>query len=277
MHIKIFEYHLWRPLTAYGIDHPFFFMHADTIFYTWIALIILCMLAFIGNISLRYPNSKLCYVTEAFVRAFINAINQSFGHCILSYLLFITALFSFIFTCNVLLLIPGCEEPTKDLNTTLALAIVSFLYIQKEAFKTVGLWGYIQEYMKFPFSLLSSNSNYYFILRYLANIVIILANTMIGLVSLPLEILSKIATIVSLSFRLFGNIFGGSMIYGLWNQAISGSILLQCLGIGINMVIMIFFGLFEGLIQAFVFSILSLTYLAMAVQHGEIVEEFLHE
>ena len=73
---------------------------------------------------------------------------------------------------------------------------------------------------------------------------------------------------VSMACRLFGNIYGGAMIVGMWKSAIAGSILLQTLGVitGINMLMVFFFGLFEGFIQAFVFTVLTLTYLAMAVQ-----------
>lgn len=108
-----------------------------------------------------------------------------------------------------------------------------------------------------------------------------MVNLIIGLATLPLEVLSKIATVISLSFRLFGNIFAGSMIFGLLNQAVSGSLLLQMLATfsGAILIVMVFFGIFESAIQAYVFTILSLTYLSMAVQHGEIahVEEPLHD
>jgi F-type H+-transporting ATPase subunit a len=277
--LKIFEYHTWQPLSYFGIYHPFFVLHADTIIYTWVALCIIFIIACIGRWSLHYPQSTIGYLSQSFVRIFIDTIEQSFNRFIYPYFFFITALFSFILICNLLLLLPGGEEPTKDINTTLALGIISFLYTQKEGFKALGFAGYVQEYMKFPFSFISPHARFSPIVQILLNILIFCANCIVGIITLPLEVFGKLATIISLAFRLFGNIFGGSMIYGLWLQAISGSIIWQALAIitGINLIIMLFFGLFESLIQAFVFSILSLTYLSMAVQHGEITEETFHE
>ena len=136
------------------------------------------------------------------------------------------------------------DEPTKDLNTTLALGIISFLYIQIYTVKAHGFKEYLKEYLT-PFFLM-----------------------------LPLNIIGKLATIVSISFRLFGNIFGGSIISHIYLHAIQGSLLLETLGLtlGINLAILIFFGLFEGFLQAFVFAMLSLTYLSIALQ-GEAHED----
>lgn len=79
--------------------------------------------------------------------------------------------------------------------------------------------------------------------------------------------MSKVSSIiVAMSLRLFGNIFGGSIITTLLATAVSGSILLQIGAIGFNLIALFFFGLFESFIQAFVFTVLSLTYLGMAVK-----------
>ena len=130
------------------------------------------------------------------------------------------------------------EEPTTDVNTTLALGLVSFFYTQSAAIKAEGLWSYIKGYFS-PFFLM-----------------------------MPLNVVGKLATIISISFRLFGNIFGGSIITGIWFNAIQGNFLLEIIGLatGINLIIVIFFGLFEGFLQAFVFGMLSLTYLSIALQ-----------
>ena len=82
---------------------------------------------------------------------------------------------------------------------------------------------------------------------------------------LPLNIIGKISSIISVSFRLFGNIFGGSIITKLYFTAIQGSVLFELLGIfsGLNLLIVCFFTLFEGLLQAFVFAMLTLTYLSI--------------
>ena len=73
----------------------------------------------------------------------------------------------------------------------------------------------------------------------------------------PLNIITEIANVVSLSFRLFGNILGGAIIV----MVISFLTRYVILPVGLN----IFFGIFVGTIQAFVFTMLSMTYLAVAI------------
>jgi F-type H+-transporting ATPase subunit a len=237
--VNFLEQHLWTPFSVLGLTHSFFALNKDTILFTWIALGMIIVLAFLGRWSLRYPQSVPGYLAETVIRSFRSMIHQSLDYFDYRYFAFIASLFIFIAVCNILMVFPGFEEPTKDLNTTFALGIIAFLYAQKEGIRAHGIKGYIKEYFQPIF------------------------------VMFPLEIMGKLATIVSLSFRLFGNIFGGSIIASLWKQAASGSIWWQLLGMPVPLIINLFFGLFEGFIQAFVFSILSLTYLAMAVRHEE--------
>jgi F-type H+-transporting ATPase subunit a len=81
----------------------------------------------------------------------------------------------------------------------------------------------------------------------------------------PLNVIGKLSSIISSSFRLFGNIFGGSIITKLYFTAIQTSLLTQLFGIfsGFNILIVLFFTLFEGLLQAFVFAMLTLTFLSL--------------
>jgi F-type H+-transporting ATPase subunit a len=149
----------------------------------------------------------------------------------------------FILLCNALsTLFPWSEEPTTDINTALGLGITSFLYIQWFSIQTKGLWPYIKGYFSPMF------------------------------IMFPLNVVGKLANIVSISFRLFGNIFGGALISKIYHSFIQGSFSLELFGLtsGFNLfVINIYFGLFEGLIQAFVFSMLTMTYLSIALQAGE--------
>ncbi|HVX00614.1 MAG TPA: FoF1 ATP synthase subunit a [Candidatus Babeliaceae bacterium] len=237
--VNILEHHQWTPLEVLGLTHSFFSLNKDTIIFTWVALGIILILSVLGRWFLRYPDTVPGYIAGSVIRAFRGMIYQSLDCFVYRYFAFIAVLFIFIAVCNIIMVLPGVEEPTKDLNTTLALGIISFLYAQKEGIRAHGLMGYIKEYFQPIF------------------------------IMFPLEVMGKLATVVSLSFRLFGNIFGGSIIASLWNNVASSSILWQIIGIPIPLLINLFFGLFEGFIQAFVFSILSLTYLAMAIRHEE--------
>lgn len=264
----IFEQHAWRPLAYFGITHPFFDLSPEPIYATWVALGILTLLALLGRLALKKPHSASGFIARSYVRSFITMTQQSLERTEIRYIFFITSLFTFILTCNWLVLIPGMEEPTKNLNTTLALGLLSFAYTQKEAIKKHGLIPYLNEFFKTPIPLKPRSK--YRVLRALSYSIRIILNTIIGSALLPFELLGKCATIISISFRLFGNIFGGSIIHTLWSKALAGSALFQLLGFlfGINLIILVFFGIFEGAIQAFVFTVLTLTYLTMATQHA---------
>jgi len=90
----------------------------------------------------------------------------------------------------------------------------------------------------------------------------------------PLHIMGKFSSLISISFRLFGNILGGMVISHIWFDFAANSVLLNIINFsGIGLTINLFFGIFEGIIQAFVFAMLSLTYLSLALAHEEHDEE----
>lgn len=228
----------WRPLARFGLTHPFFNLTKETIVHTWIILGLMLLLLLLINWFLRKKGSIVYFLATSFVNYFSALCKQTLGYVEFKHLAFITTIFCFIFSANLFAVIPWIEEPTKDINTTLALGISAFLYIQYYAIKSNGIWAYIKEYFS-PFFLM-----------------------------LPLNIVGKVASVVSLSFRLFGNIFGGFIIAGIYLRLIEGSILAETIGMfsGVALVITLFFGLFEGFLQAFVFSMLTLTYLSIALQ-----------
>ncbi len=83
---------------------------------------------------------------------------------------------------------------------------------------------------------------------------------------LPLHITGKLAQIISISFRLFGNIFGGTIIVQILQMLKGGVWYWETVTLPLNLIVALFFGIFEGLIQAFVFYMLTLTYLAIGIQ-----------
>ena len=222
----------------FGIDHTFLRINKPTILYTWITLLLLAGILFIGRYLLTKKNSIGAYIILSFIQFFVDLINQTLATFSMGHFVFVTTTFCFVLACNIVSLIPWMEEPTTDINTTLALGLVSFFYTQCAAIKAEGIWSYIKGYFS-PFFIM-----------------------------MPLNVVGKLATVISISFRLFGNIFGGSIITSIWFNAIQGNFLLEIIGLasGINLIIVIFFGLFEGFLQAFVFGMLSLTYLSLALQ-----------
>lgn len=263
----LFHHIYWQPVAYFGITHPFFTLQLDLIFSTWFVLFLLLIFSLVGRYALNHPESLLHTAYMTFTRSFIELVAQSWGGiCPEKYFLMITTFFLFILTCNWFMLI-GLEEPTANYNTTLALAMLSFLYIQRESIKKHGLIAYLNEYFKTPlpisrFSLL------------MAPVIVIqyLLNTVAAVALFPIELMSKFSGILSLSFRLFGNILAGTIVFGLWNYFIHSTWYFQIFGLvsGINLIILAFFGVFEGIIQAFVFTILTTTYLSLATtKHAE--------
>jgi F-type H+-transporting ATPase subunit a len=138
------------------------------------------------------------------------------------------ALFMFLLLSNWFGIIPHLEEPTKDLNTPLSLGIMGFFIAHYAGIKTKGIGAYLKEYCK-PIFFMA-----------------------------PLNIIGELAKVVSISFRLFGNIMGGSIII-LVVSYLTYSILLPPF-------LYFFFGCFVGTIQAFVFTMLTVVYISVQVK-----------
>lgn len=228
----------WALGSFLGLQHPLLEVNKTTIINTWILLGIFLILLLPVKHLLKSPNGIGRFIALSVADFFTNLCNQSLGFFSFKHIAFITTLFCFILGCNILSTIPWLEEPTTDPNTTFALGIFSFLYIQAIEIANNGFIGYIKHYFT-PFFLMA-----------------------------PLHIVSKLSSVLSISFRLFGNIFGGSIITSIWFNAIHGSFILETIGLvtGFNLILILFFNLFEGFLQAFVFTMLSLTYLAMAIK-----------
>ena len=267
--LHLFNSPLWYPLRALGLTASWAAVNSDTIIYTWVSLVVILILSCGARLLLINPNSIGGFSVRTIIKGFVELIEQSIPGKGMYYAPFIIALFTFILICNIIIVLPFMEEPTKDLNTTLACALIAFLYIQKELIKAHGLMEYVQEYFKTPLSLTSPFKNP--ILAFPIIAIKIVINTVAALALFPIELLSKLATVMSLSFRLFGNILAGSLIGSLLHSAVSGSVIYQTLAIftGINLIIMGFFGLFEGLVQALVFAVLTVTYLALGLTAKE--------
>jgi F-type H+-transporting ATPase subunit a len=240
--LDLLSSHEWSLSPWLGTVNPFFAIQTDIVLHTWIISAILIVIFVAMRCVLVYSDGLGSYAVLQAVNFFVTLCDQSLGFFSRKHISFIAALFIFIIACNTFSIIPGIEEPTSDLNTTLALGCIAFLYIQYESIKKNGLWPYVKSYFQ-PIFLL-----------------------------LPLNVIGKLASVISISFRLFGNIFGGALITQIYTAAIKSHWIVQaiCVVCGINLLITGFFTLFEGALQAFVFTMLTLTYLTLATQDGGI-------
>ena len=140
----------------------------------------------------------------------------------------VCALFLFLLISNWLGIIPHLEEPTKDLNTPLSLGLMGFAIAHYAGIRSKGFKAYAKEYFQPIFFMM------------------------------PLNVIGELAKIVSISFRLFGNIMGGAIII-LVVSHLTYSLVLPPL-------LFAFFGLFVGTIQAFVFTMLTIVYISVQVK-----------
>ncbi len=139
---------------------------------------------------------------------------------------------------------PFFRPAATDLNLTIALALISFFFIQFYGFKELGL-GYLQKFI--PIGSLGNLSK-----KPLGAIDMIVG---------PLELISELSKIISLSFRLFGNIFAGGILI---------AVMLFLVGTGLP-IIFYALELIVGLAQAGVFAVLTLVFTSQAMQghHGD--------
>jgi F-type H+-transporting ATPase subunit a len=147
---------------------------------------------------------------------------------------FLMTLFSFLLFSNLLGLIPGLHSPTNTLNTDLALGAVVFVIVQGWALFARGGAG---------------------LRRFLHG-------GTVGMIMLPITVLEEFAKPITLSMRLYGNIFAGELIILVLLQLLS---LHTYLFLGfIPHVLWLAFSIFVGAIQAFIFMVLSLAYVGQA-------------
>ncbi|MBI3947486.1 MAG: F0F1 ATP synthase subunit A [Armatimonadetes bacterium] len=153
---------------------------------------------------------------------------------------FVGALFLYILLNNLLGLFPGAVAPTSNLNTTVGLALVTFFYVQYQGIRAHGLIGR---------------------LKHLAGPAPFLAPLMV-----PVELIGELARPLSLSIRLFGNIFGEEQV--VVRLAMLSYFVLGFIPIPYQFPMMIF-GIFTAVVQALVFSMLTCVYLSLTAGEEE--------
>jgi F-type H+-transporting ATPase subunit a len=196
---------------------------------TWIVFILLIVLGLFASYKRKILPRPIQALGELIISLLYGLTEDALGkeHA-KTYAPLICALFMFLLLSNWLGIIPHLEEPTKDLNTTFGLGIMGFFIAHYAGIKSKGFKAYIKEYFQPIFFMM------------------------------PLNVIGELAKIVSISFRLFGNIMGGSIII-LVVSYLTYNLVLPPFLYG-------FFGLFVGTIQAFVFTMLTVVYISVQVK-----------
>lgn len=199
-----------------------------TIVFTWLVMLLLTLFSWLvtRNIRADFTLSKGQNALEVIVTGAMDQIREISQQEPKPYLTFIGSLFLFIVVSNVLSVVPGFQAPTGSLSTTAALAMVVFLAVPFFGIQKLGLAGYLKQYIQ-PTPIM-----------------------------LPFNIIGEVSRTLALAVRLFGNVMSGTLIAGILLAIVPllFPIVFQALG------------LLTGVIQAYIFAILAMVYIASATR-----------
>lgn len=196
--------------------------------------IIVLVLAKLATSKLQLVPSGMQNLMEAYLEGVISMGRDVVGEKLArKYLPLVATIGLIVFFANVIGIIPGFESPSSNINMTLLLALVVFFYYNFEGIRVNGVAKYFGHFMG-PMAVLAP-------------------------LMFPIEIVSHLSRVISLSFRLFGNIKGDDMFLGVM------------LMLAPWLIPMVPFALltFMAFLQTFIFMILTYVYLAGAVLISE--------
>jgi F-type H+-transporting ATPase subunit a len=213
-----------------GLGH---FAHAyPHVIYSWFVMILLIVLASLAVKTVSMIPGKGQNFFEIVVSGMEEFMVDVAGDESRWLFPIIGTIFLYIATCNLIGLVPGFFPPTASLNTTLSCALVVVIFTH-----VIGIKYHGPKYIK----------------HFLGPVW-----WMIPII-LPIEIIGHVARILSLSFRLFGNMMGHELVL---------AILFGLAGLFFAPLPIMALGIFVALVQAFVFFLLSIMYFAGAMEHA---------
>jgi F-type H+-transporting ATPase subunit a len=196
-------------------------------------LVVLAMVVFFGILRTRLSvdnPGKAQHVFELIYEFVHASAEEVVGHDGPKYLAFFGTIFLFILFMNLVGLIPGIESPTMDPVVPLGLAVVTFFFYHATGLRANGA-GYIKQFLG-PMLALAP-------------------------LMLPIEIISHFARPLSLTVRLYANMFAGEQVYVTFVALTK--VILPVIFIGLH--------LFVGVLQAYIFMLLAMVYVGGAVSH----------
>jgi len=221
------------PLTSvnlFGYD----FQITLSLIVQWVIVLFLSLLIVFINRNLKNIPDKKQSIVEIFVEFVGKTVEDTMGKSFKNFVPFIGTLATYLLMMN-LVGIFGIKPPTTDYSVTLAMGLITFIVIQGYTIKKVGIVHYFIGYGK-PIAVL-----------------------------LPVNIMERIMFPVSLSLRLFGNMFAATIIMELVYEALSHVAWIAQLGIPIPL--HMYFDLFDGTIQMVIFVMLTMINIVIISEH----------
>jgi F-type H+-transporting ATPase subunit a len=193
-----------------------------------------------ARLSVECPG-PLQHTFEAIEGFILGQSNEIIGHHSEGFTPFLTALALFILFCNLIGLIPGFESPTAVPIVPLGCALCAFIYYQTQGFKHAGI-GYLKHFLG------PSDATMPLLIR-----------VPLALLMLPIELISHLARVLSLTVRLFANMFAGDMVTLVFFSLVPIGVPIAFLGLHIGV----------SLLQTYIFVLLTMVYLqgAVATEH----------
>ena len=220
-----------EPLVHPIVGHGFLAIDVDTVRNSVIVAAFLIAIAVVVRVQSRPGKPRaLQNLLEYFVDAIRGLVQQTLGDRPIRILPIVITMFAFIFVCNLIGLIPGFKSPTNDVNTTIALAFFAVGLVHVFSVRARGPVGYVKHY----FSMVGNP----------------IGRLLLGI----LEVFQEFVKPFTLALRLYFNIFVGELLL---------AVILVLLGFAsplFNGIFWIPFSAFIGLIQAFIFVMLTISY-----------------
>lgn len=223
------------------MTHPFLFLKwleeqlhlhlGEHVTYTWFVMLVLILVAFLATRVVKMAPTGLQNFMESILTGLINLIEETMGPKGMAYFPLLATFALFILVSNLVALIPGFYPPTANLNTNAALALTVFVMTHVVGFKEHG-FSYLKHFMGPILAL--------------APLIFVI------------EIIGHLARPLSLSLRLFGNMYGHEIVLMIF-------IALVPFLLPVPMMLM---GVLVAFIQTFVFTLLAMIYIAGALEEA---------
>ena len=223
------------------MTHPFLFLQwieqqlhlhiGEHVIYTWFVMALLILVAYLASRSISMVPSGVQNFMEAVITGIDGLVEETMGEEGKAYFPLIATFALFILVCNLIGLVPGFYPPTANLNTNAALALTVFVLTHVVGFRKHGI-AYLKHFM---------------------GPIIWLAPLMF-----VIEIIGHIARPLSLTLRLFGNMYGHEIVLMIF-------LALVPLFLPIPMMLM---GVLIAFIQTFVFTLLAMIYIGGALEES---------
>ena len=223
------------PRIIIGFGDGSVFITETVLFAIIVAVILIVLALFLTNRMEKVPRGKQV-IAETIVELVYNLVESNMGKHNLRFAPYIGTLIVYLVFCNAGGLF-GIRPVTADVNMTFGFSLITFGLIQVSAIKANGAGGYLHHMCK-PFPVM-----------------------------LPMNILEQITLPISLGFRLFGNITGGMIIMallmgGLHTASAALHLPIPLLQTIIPLPANLFFDVFEPALQAFIFTMLTMVFIA---------------